>query len=58
MLICGSSTLGRLFDFISAHFWFNRALYFSLKNLFFGQSWFLIDFCSYFTDEVFFRGKK
>ena len=30
----GSVTLSRLFDSISAHFWFNKVLYFSLKNLF------------------------
>jgi hypothetical protein len=34
MLIFGSFTHGRLFDFIFAHFWFNGVLYFSLKNLF------------------------
>jgi len=34
MLICGSFTLGRLFDSILAHLWFNQVLYFSLKNLF------------------------
>ena len=33
MLICGSSTLGRLFDSIFAHFWFNGVLCYSLKNL-------------------------
>jgi hypothetical protein len=37
-VICGSLTLGRLFDFISAHFWLNGALYFSLKNLFCGKN--------------------
>jgi cell shape-determining protein MreD len=26
--------LGRLFDFIFAHFWFNGVLYFSLKTYF------------------------
>ena len=34
ILICGSFTLGRLFDFISAHFLLIIALCFSLKNLF------------------------
>ena len=38
MMICGNFTLGRLFDLISAHFWFNGALYFSLKNLFCGKN--------------------
>ena len=32
-VICGSFTLGRLFDFFS-NSWFNWALYFYLKNLF------------------------
>ena len=36
-MICGCFTFGRLFDFISAHFWLNGALYFSLKNLFCGK---------------------
>ena len=30
--------LGRLFEFIFAHSWLNRARYFSLKNLFCGKS--------------------
>jgi hypothetical protein len=34
MVICGSFELEKLFDFISAHYWVNVALYFSLKNLF------------------------
>ena len=33
LVICGSFTLGKLFDFISAHFWLNGALYFSFENL-------------------------
>jgi len=33
---CGSFTLGRLFDFIFAHLWLIRALYFSLKIFFSG----------------------
>ena len=33
MGICGSFTLGRLLDFISAHFWFNGALLFSEELL-------------------------
>ena len=36
-MICGSFTLGRLFDLISVHFWFNGALYFFFKNLFCGK---------------------
>ena len=36
MVMCGSFMLGRLFDSIFAQFWFNEALYFSLKNLFCG----------------------
>jgi len=38
MVICGSFTLGRLFDLISAKFWFNGTLYVSLKNLLCGES--------------------
>ena len=34
MVICGSFTIGRLFDLTSAYSWLNGALYFSLKNLF------------------------
>jgi len=37
-VIRGSLALGRLFDFNSAHFWHNGALYFSLQNLFCGKS--------------------
>jgi len=33
MVICGSFMFGGLFDFISAHVWFNRALYFPLKKV-------------------------
>jgi hypothetical protein len=33
MVTFGSFALGRLFNFISAGFWFNGALYFSLTNL-------------------------
>ena len=46
--MCGSFTLERLFDFISAYSWLNGALYFSLKNLFCGKSFFnqfLLVFC-------------
>jgi hypothetical protein len=45
MLICGSFTLGRLFDFIFAHFLFNGVLYFSLKNLI-CRKFFLINYNS------------
>jgi len=38
MVICGSFTLGRLFDVDSAYFWPSGGLYFSLKNLFCGKS--------------------
>ena len=37
IIILSSFTLGRLFDFIFVHFWFNGVLYFSLKNLFCGK---------------------
>ena len=38
IVVCGSFALGRLFDFISAHFWPNGDLYFSFKNWFCGKS--------------------
>ena len=41
--VCSSFTLGGLFDFIFAHSWLNRALYFSLKNLFCEKVFFLIN---------------
>ena len=44
MLICGSFTIGRLFDVIFANFLFNGVLYFSLKNLFCGKSVFFLFF--------------
>ena len=56
IVICGSFTLGRLFDFISTYFWLNGALYFSLKNLFCEKA-FKIDFCSFLIDQVFFKEK-
>ena len=31
-MICGSFTLGRLFDFIFVHSWLNRALYLSKRK--------------------------
>jgi len=34
MVIYGNIMLGRLFDFISAHFWLNGAFHFAFKNLF------------------------
>jgi len=40
ILICGNFTIGKLFDFISAHFCLNGSLYFSLKNLMCGKSFF------------------
>jgi hypothetical protein len=58
MVICVSYTLGSLFDFISPHFWLNGALYFSLKNFFCVKSFFLINFCLFFIDVVFFVGQK
>jgi len=38
MVVFGSFTLGRLFEFIFAHFWLNGALNFSLKSWFCGKS--------------------
>ena len=35
MMICGSFTLGKLFEFISTYFWINKALYYSLTNWYF-----------------------
>ena len=40
MVIYGSFTNEKLFDFISAHLWFDLSLYFSLKNFFAGKSFF------------------
>jgi hypothetical protein len=40
IVICGSVTLGWLLYFISVHFWLNGVLYFSLKSLFCGKSFF------------------
>ena len=57
MLICGSFMLGRLFDFIFAHFLFNGVLYFSLKNLFCGKSFFLLISVRFIFTE-FFQGKR
>ena len=57
MVICGSFALGSLFDFISLHFWFNGVLYFPLKNLFCGKSFFLVNYCSFYIDSLF-RGKE
>ena len=42
IVIRDSFTLGRLFDFIFAHSWLNGALYFSLKNLSWGNFFKLI----------------
>jgi hypothetical protein len=56
ILICGSFTLGRLFNSIFAYFWFNGVLYFSSKNLLCGKR-FLINCCSFYMDIVF-SGKK
>ena len=42
-MVCGSFTLGRLFDFNSAHFWPYGALNFSLKHLFCGESFLKIN---------------
>ena len=45
MVIGGSSTLKKLFKFISTNFLFNGALYFYLTNLLWGKTFFKINFC-------------
>ena len=56
MMICGSFTLGRLFDFNLAHFGLTKFLTF-LSKTYFVEKAFLINLCLFYIDIVF-SGKK